>query len=331
MSREDYSNENLKRLFDATAVLPLGRSDPYVIFSDLHMGNGGRLDDFQHNHLLFESALRGYYLQNEFGLILNGDVEELERFSRESVRARWKQTYALFDSFAKRTALFRLVGNHDLELLPGSAPLGITEALRFRYENNDIFIFHGHQTKRAYRRPNRWIRVSLRYLANPLRIRNFSVSQDSLKQFKTERRVYRFASDLRIMSIIGHTHRPLFESMSKVDSIKFRVEQLCRAYPTADEDSRGDIESIVAGYQKELEGLSRRDRRVASTSSLYGANLVTPCMFNSGCVIGKRGMTCLEITRDNLAYIFSRIYLLSGRRRKARAAESASGNSAVII
>lgn len=362
MKRDEYSSETLTRLYHETPPFPMRKGDKYVIFSDLHMGDGSKLDDFQHNSNLFEAVLRDHYLGQGFGLILNGDIEELERFRIASIRRRWGHIYSLFSSFQRETALFRLIGNHDLELLLDDGAADYHEALRLRYGSDDIFIFHGHQTKKAYRHPNPWVRLSLRYLANPIGVRNFSVAHDSLKQFKTERRVYRFATETGVMTIIGHTHRPLFESMSKVDSIKFRVEQLCRAYPAADSGTKSDIETIVQEYRSELEGLRRRERRVASTSSLYGANLVTPCMFNSGCVIGKRGMTCLEIEegeialvhwfdrrtsqkylrhekertiqlgstdyyryeikRDSLDYIFTRIKLLTGRRTGAEAQPS---------
>ncbi|HUX51317.1 MAG TPA: metallophosphoesterase [Spirochaetia bacterium] len=362
MLGEDYSWLTLSELFNRTKAVQLRPEDRFVIFSDLHLGNGGRLDDFRHNSELFESVLDRYYLRKKFGLILNGDVDELERFGLDEIRCTWGHIYNLFSRFQTDTALFRLIGNHDLILaaVPNEsdeprpnnleAPL---DALRFRYGENDIFIFHGHQTKKAYSRPNPLVRLSLRYIANPLRIRNVTVAHDSLKQFKTERRVYQFATASKVLSIIGHTHRPLFESMSKVDSIKFRVEQLCREYPGASSEQRGEIEELIDNYRMDLENMPRRDLKVASTSSLYNANLVVPCMFNSGCVIGKRGMTCIEISggeialvhwfdrtrsqkylhyehdnaerlddldfyrieikRDNLDYIFTRINLLTGR------------------
>jgi hypothetical protein len=45
--------------------------------------------------------------------------------------------------------------------------------------------------------------------------------------------VYGFSSRRKIVSIIGHIHRPLFESLSKIDTLKYRIEQLCRHYPLA--------------------------------------------------------------------------------------------------
>ncbi len=366
MNGDQYSYDTLVQLFERTPSVSLAPEDRWVIFSDLHLGNGGRNDDFKANAGLFTTVLRDYYLAGRSGLILNGDIEELQRFSIESIKRHWDEVYRLFAEFDRAGALYRLVGNHDLLLAwdPATAHL-VREALRFRYQDDEIFIFHGHQTKKAYAKPNLWIYLTLRYLANPLRIQNVSVSQDSTKQFRTEQRVYRFASKQKLLTIIGHTHRPLFESMSKLDTIKFRVEHLCRAYVEASAAGKEQIEASILEYRSELERLSRRKNSSATISSLYNADLVVPCMFNSGAVVGKHGITCLElgdgditlvhwfdrgrsqkylshdnyqarqladtnyyrveIKRDSLDYIFTRINLLSGvgmRRRHRRVRHS---------
>ncbi len=304
MTGKQYSQENLIQLFNETPMEPIGTGDRYVVFSDLHLGNGGRTDDFIHNSSLFLTVLRDYYLSEGFKLILNGDVEELQRFSPESIRRRWAQAFDLFGEFGRETACIRLVGNHDMLLaLDPQHSAEVREAIRLKHHGNDLFIFHGHQTAKAYEEPNLWIYLTLRYLANPLRIRNRSVAHDSTKQFRTERRVYRFASQTKILAIIGHTHRPLFESMSKLDSIKFRIEQLCRSYPEASRAQREEIEQLVRKYREDLESFGKR-RKGHESSSLYNADLVVPCMFNSGCVIGQRGMTCLEIRDDDIALVY---------------------------
>lgn len=38
--------------------------------------------------------------------------------------------------------------------------------------------------------------------------------------------------------------------------------------------------------------------------SLYNANLLVPCIFNSGCVLGKHGMTCLEIENGEMRLVY---------------------------
>lgn len=295
LNQDEFAIANLHDLFQQTPELALTNDSKIIIFSDLHLGNGGRNDDFRSNAAMFVTALERY-LEAGFTLVLNGDIEELQRFRLPAIHAAWPHVYRLFSAFESRGEVYRLVGNHDLDLLRhADRPEGVREAVRFNYEGGSVFVFHGHQTSRRYARYNRLIGVGLRFLANPLSIRNYSVSHDSRRRFSTEERVYQFASGWRILSIIGHTHRPLFESMSKVDSIKFEIERLCRKYPKASETKQAKIASTIETHKAELKRIDEHNDDGASVASLYNANLVVPCVFNSGTVIGKRGMTGLEI------------------------------------
>lgn len=298
MRREEFSYNNLQQLYRSSPVYNLSDEDRYVIFSDLHMGTGKSSDDFLHNAEMFIAVLRDYYLPRGYTLILNGDVEEMQRFRMQKIRERWGEVYDLFEEFEERNGLIRIVGNHDLYHLSGELlDKPVLEGIRFIHRSGELFIFHGHQTNRRYEKYNNWVAFSLKYIATPLRIRNYSVAHDSRKRFKTERRVYEFASDHKIISVIGHTHRPLFESMSKRDSIIFDIERLVRKYPKSKERKQEKIEQKVRYLKGELYDLLENEPEAAEGDSLYRENLVVPCMFNSGCVLGKRGMTNLEIDR----------------------------------
>ena len=48
----------LSKLFDESPTIDLSASERWVIFSDLHMGDGGSTDDFRRNAELFTSALK---------------------------------------------------------------------------------------------------------------------------------------------------------------------------------------------------------------------------------------------------------------------------------
>ncbi len=74
-----------------------------VVFSDLHMGDGGPRDDFRFNAELVRSALHGYYLPKGFSLVLNGDIEELQRFRLPAIRSRWGDIFRLFAEFRRST------------------------------------------------------------------------------------------------------------------------------------------------------------------------------------------------------------------------------------
>ncbi|POR04648.1 hypothetical protein AU468_03070 [Alkalispirochaeta sphaeroplastigenens] len=358
--------KDLQDIYDHSPLRKISDGDRLVIFSDLHMGNGGRNDDFRHNGELFASVLGKYYARQGYHLVLNGDVEDLQRFSMRSIVHRWEEVYLAFGAIADRGGLTRIVGNHDLELLEGGPSvtgLGVFgrehwpetfmepvfQGLRLAHRCGTIFIFHGHQTNRWYQKHNNIARLLLRYLANPLHVSTPPVADDSRRRFLVERRAYRFATERNILVFIGHTHRPLFESMGKTDSVLFEIEALCRAYPES--DNQRAIEDRIAQLKEDLLAIQEVETRDHSHVSLYEERLLVPCMFNSGNVLGKQGMTCLEIEggdlrlvywadttkkqryqryreyspeplegtpfqrvpikQDSLAYIFSRVHLLS--------------------
>lgn len=296
----------LDELYDSSLKLECNSDGKYVIFSDLHMGDGSRKDDFKQNSDLFKTALREYYLKKNFSLILNGDVEELQRFSLEKIRKTWKEVYEVLEIFKEHNKLFKIIGNHDLVLcLPKYAdqkfPIQHSVTLQTRF--GDLLIFHGHQASMTYRKLNKLVGYTLRYLANPLRIRNFSVAHSSRKQYAIERRVYHHSSFRKRVSIIGHTHRPLFESLTKAERLKFRIEQLCRKYTKADEDRQKPIKKLIKSHKKELRKIFSDRKSINFHSNIYHSIFHIPCLFNSGCVIGKRGMTCLEIENDRIALV----------------------------
>lgn len=86
-----------------------------VIFSDLHIGNGKRLDDFKKNAGLFIWVLNRYR-QLGYSLILNGDIEELQRYRLREIQESWPDLFWLFDRFQDSGRLMKVVGNHDLAL-----------------------------------------------------------------------------------------------------------------------------------------------------------------------------------------------------------------------
>ncbi len=296
----------LDELYDSSEKLVCDQSSKYVIFSDLHMGDGSAKDDFRQNSELFKTAIEGYYLKKDFNLILNGDVEELQRFSFKKIEKKWSAVYDVFRKFDEKGNLFKLIGNHDIALcLPNKneSRFKIHHGLTLQSEEGDILIFHGHQASMAYKRLNKIVGYTLRYLANPLRIKNYSVSHSSRKQYTIERRVYHYSSFRKRVSIIGHTHRPLFESLTKAERLKHRIEQLCRKYAKADEKRKKPIRKLIKSHKKELLKIFSDKTTINFHSSIYHTIFHIPCLFNSGCVIGKRGMTCLEIENNEIALV----------------------------
>lgn len=287
--------ENLDYLYQTAPSKKITNRDSVVIFSDLHMGNGKKeRDDFLHNSELFKYVLKHYYLQNNFQLFLNGDIEELQKFSFDVVQSKWNDVYQLFEEFNTKNRLFRIAGNHDFELFL-EEKYNILPALKLIYKNDTMFMFHGHQASAFLEKYNEFAGFFLRYMVRPLPVRNNSTAYDSKRKYRVEKKVYSFSNKNKIVSIIGHTHRPLFESLSRIDYLKFKIEQLCRVYPKARRKLKRMIETDIKYYKNELEHSYLKDKKLGKRSSLYNSNIIVPCVFNSGCAIGKRGVTALEI------------------------------------
>jgi hypothetical protein len=295
----------LQQLMERAPRVDLSARDRIVIMSDLHLGDGGSRDDFRHNGGLVQAILRDHYLPGGYTLVLNGDIEELQRFNLPDIRGQWSAVLSLFKEFEKRSALYKIVGNHDqaLWLLGRAARFPLLEAVRFTYKEESLLVFHGHQATIFFERFNGLSGFFLRYAANTLRIPNTPVAYESTRKYRTEHRVYEFASGRKLLAIIGHTHRPLFESMSKIDTVRFQIEKLCREYTGVGSRGRAEIEGIIADYRRELGRLWERDREDGLRSSLYNEQICIPCLFNSGCGIGKRGMTAIEIAGGAISLV----------------------------
>ena len=300
-----HINEHLDTILKGAWESNINNQSRWVIFSDLHMGDASTKDDFKPNSELIQCSLRDYYLKRNYSLMLNGDVEELQRFSLDVILKNWNLVYKLFDAFANKNRLAKTYGNHDLQLKVQKPPYDykMSEACKLSYEGDHIFIYHGHQASKKYQLQNDLVGFTLKYFANPLRIKDYSVSHSSKKQYKIEKRAYEHAIKRNQISIIGHTHRPLFESLHKVDRLRFKIDQLCRDYLISRPSNQESIAHSIKFYQAELEKSHQIDNLKNINSLIYHHNLAIPCLFNSGTVIGKRGITCLEISDGKMRLI----------------------------
>jgi predicted phosphodiesterase len=299
----------------------LGEGDRILVLSDLHLGNGGSRDDMRHNRALVLDSLSRYYLEKGWTLVLNGDVEDLSKFDLGRIRAAWGELYDIFAAFHARGRLRKIVGNHDLRLgLERDYPWPALPSLTFEWRDKRLFLFHGHQASGYYLKYDRVQDFFLRWLARPLGIMNKSPARDSRKRKRTERRIYRAARMFGLVAIAGHTHRPLFESLGKWDSLRFSIERLLDDYSTAEDWLKPDIRELIEVYRGELERMRRKDRgREASLSRYERGGLLVPCYFNSGTAIGKHGYTALEIEDSSIALV----YWAGGEARDYIARESA--------
>jgi UDP-2,3-diacylglucosamine pyrophosphatase LpxH len=292
------------RYDDSDAVLDISGDGKVLVISDLHMGTG-RSDDLAENGELLISLLEAYYFKNGWYLVLNGDIEELQRHSLDQIRERWWRLFGIFNLFYRENRLYKLVGNHDEELvLKKGYPYRLHHVIRIETGIVPAYVYHGHQSSSIYHKYNKIIGAGVRYVLKPFGIRNISSARSPYKRFFVEKKAYFFSRENRCLSIIGHTHRPLFESLGRFDYIKFEIERLCRDYPASCGAARERIESEVAALRRELGKLGRKERRDGMRQSLYGDELPVPCLFNSGCAIGKKGLHAIELSNRDIALVY---------------------------
>ena len=300
-----FFSEIISPRFNPDAVLDLASSPGKVlVISDFHMGTG-RKDDFHPNGEIVRKILEEYYWKNGWYLVLNGDIEELAKFSLDRIRTEWAGMYRVFDLFAGAGRLYKTLGNHDEDLIfEKDYPYPLYNAVRIETGVVPIYVYHGHQSSRMYTDFNNIVRLSLRYLLKPVGIRNISSARSPHRRFSVERKAYKFSLENNCISVIGHTHRSLFESLSRFDFIKFELERLCRDYPSSRGEDRERIAREVEALRNEACKLKRKERREGSRLSLYGDELPVPCLFNSGCAIGKKGINAIEVDPENISLVY---------------------------
>ena len=67
------------------------------------------------------------------------------------------------------------------------------------YDGNPLFVFHGHQASIFFENFNTLAGYLLRFLAKPLGIKNYSVSQVKSRKLTTEKKVYGFSAGKNII------------------------------------------------------------------------------------------------------------------------------------
>jgi predicted phosphodiesterase len=265
----------------------------------------GRRDDLRPNGEVLVKILEDYYYKNGWNLILNGDIEELAKFSLKDIRNEWAELYRVFDLFAAAGRIYKTLGNHDEDLIfEKGYPYPLHNAVRIETGLLPLYVYHGHQSSRVYTEFNNIIRLSLRYLLKPIGIKNISSARNPHRRFHAEKFAYNFSLENNCISVIGHTHRALFESLGRFDYIKFEIERLCRDYPLSSGEDRQRIAREVEQLRLELGKLKRSERRDVLRQSLYGDELPVPCLFNSGSDIGKKGINAIEVDKENISLVY---------------------------
>ena len=301
------TEKKLMSLLDGTESVRVKDGDKWVIWSDLHLGDGSKRDDFAPNGNMFYRVLVEHYYEQNFHVVLNGDVEELQKFALKKIVMRYRDIYKVLQKLHRQNKLFKLYGNHDFKLSKlKKQPFGIPvrEALKLDFHQDTLLLFHGHQANYLANTFPPLIDFILRFVATPLGFKNYSVAHNTRKKFNLEQYYYDFAMRNKILALIGHTHRPLFESRPKIDSLKIEIDHMCRLYTKSTPKKRMELEERIKDFKLELVKLQNMQKGKYEYASLYHLDPLVPCLFNSGCAIGPSGITSLEIEGGDIRLVY---------------------------
>jgi len=303
----------LTRIFDELEATPFDpKKDKYVIFSDQHIG----MKEFDDNKQLYLEAL-DYYYNRGFKLIVVGDFEELHRFSIKSLKNKYgSDVYAKENKFLQHGRYYRIFGNHDIDwrakrrvekdlgdILPH---LKIEEGIKFNWNGNYIFLTHGHQGDFINDTLGKVGRLFLRWIARPLGFSSFtSPAKNYQKRRKDETEYYNWAKSKKVIFIAGHTHRSMFESLTKVDRIRIDIENKVREY-IAEKDpvKKRKLRKELQAKREELQRVREIEGEKEKWLKLEQTELLIPCYFNDGSCLHRNGITCLELGGGKIRLIF---------------------------
>ena len=258
----------------------------FIIFSDQHKGRRNGADDFMLCEPNYLDAL-DYYYQQGYHFISLGDSEELWENTTNAVLKQQKPSFEKERKFIPTNAFIKIFGNHDLFWANDPfAPLLLKEAYGYDvpiYEGVilqtniagrplHIFCTHGHQGD-AVSDGNWFSKFFVSRIWAPLQAYlkinpNTPAYDASLKTLHNNIMYQWSAAQDNLFLITGHTHQPLFESLTHLERL---CRQLLFAQKVAD-----------AGMQHQLEKeIQLRKFEYKNVAEDYLS--LKPTYFNSGC------------------------------------------------
>lgn len=263
-------------------------SSKFIIFSDVHRGNGSHFDEFSKNQNVFRYALE-YYFENGYTYIEAGDGDELwENPHAADIKNAHFHIFETIKKFNDENRLIMIYGNHNIylkdmdyvrehyytsyneykeanyEFLMDMVPV---EAIVLKHidTGQEILTLHGHQGD--FLNDQFWFptMVSLKYFWRYLHlfgIRNpASPVKNAFKRHKIERNFKKWIAINQKMLICGHTHR--FKFPREDDLPYFNTG--CCIYPTiitGIEISDGNIQLVRWKTEPNSNGFLKVNRMV---------------------------------------------------------------------
>ena len=279
----------------------------FIIFSDQHKGRKNGADDFMMSEDNYVEALSYYHL-NGYHFISLGDSEELWENNINSVKNNNSRSFEAEKKFIPSNAFIKIFGNHDLDWANDPlAPLylkqiyeqsviiheGIVLETIVKNKKVSIFCTHGHQGD-AQSDGNWFSKFFIAKIWAPLqaylRINPNTPAYDGQLKTLHNRMMYEWsASQQDLLLITGHTHQPVFESLT-------HLERLYRQLLIARKEENKEM---ITALEKEIQ-----IRKWQATTISEDFQSMKSCYFNSGCCCFSDGdITGIEITDGNLQLI----------------------------
>jgi UDP-2,3-diacylglucosamine pyrophosphatase LpxH len=271
----------------------------FIVFSDQHKGAKNGADDFMICEPNYLAAL-DYYNENKFFFISLGDSDELWENRWPAVKKNNTASFEKEKKFIERNAFIRIYGNHDLawntdvdtglemEKIYGQK-ISIYEGVILQTKIGErlfyIFLTHGHQGD-AQSDGNWFSKFFVAHIWAPLqsylKVNPNTPAYNTTQKTLHNRIMYEWSAQLEnTLLITGHTHQPVFESLTHLERLYRRLLQAQSA------NDINQVEEIKAE-------IKLREPQFTAVSADYLQ--MKPGYFNSGCCCFSDGdITGIEI------------------------------------
>lgn len=81
------------------------------------------------------------------------------------------------------------------------------------------------------------------------------------------------------------------------------VEEYCREYLNCDEKRKAVIQDEIRLCKKDILAHKNGKGKYSLVNSLYSSGIILPCLFNTGCCIGKHGITSIELNKNDISLV----------------------------
>jgi len=317
------TKEELDQIYSSTIHPQLPLSDnKYVIFSDMHLGDGKGSDNFVHNEKIVIDCLE-YYRKKNFKLILLGDIEDFWQVKIDETRNRYNDSvYKKIREFGNEN-VFRIAGNHDEEwgkkqndykgdrkdpaFSDGREFGSACKALKLTDENGKtiILLLHGQQgsiESQMFSWFSKFIVWGYGKIIEPIFGTEKSNSEPNTKiDSNFEQVYYKIALEKKAIIITGHSHYAIFASMCYADKLQKQINELqLQIKNTTDKQEQQKLLDKLEPIWRDLRIEKARKREITPTDPNLSPK---PCYFNSGCCLYESGVTCIELENDNIKLV----------------------------